>query len=243
MRNEGDCSRSGMIPGCHEGHPPRRRKGHAAQAAHAPHAEAHRPDLQPPVPALSDRPAQAGPRAQRGDPQPQLSTAPHRGRLRRRPRRRTAHPLSGRAAAARHRRRDQVRRAAPRRTGHRLQRRRADRDRPERRAGAAPLAQGQGDHRADAGREPVRLRPGGDRAGRRRAALPGEAQAGRDHHQQHQRRHLRPRAGHLRPHPQGHAATSRRWSSAARPSSPMSTRATGSTSGRRRNTRRCTATS
>ena len=198
-----------MIPGCHEGHPTRRRKGHAAQAAHAPHAQAHRPDLQPPVPALSDRPAQAGPRAQRGDPQPQLPAAPHRGRLRRRPQRRAADPLPGRAAAARHRRRDQVHRALSRWAGDRLQRRRADRDRLERRAGAAPLAQGQGDHRADAGRQSDRLRPGRDRRRRQRAAVSREAEAGRDHHQQHQRRHLHPRAGHLRPHPQGHALLDR----------------------------------
>ena len=83
---------------------------------------------------------------------------------------RARHPdsLPGRAVAARHRRRDQVRRAAPRRPGHRLQRRRADADRPQRRDRAASRAQGQGDDRADAGRQPLGVRPGRDR--RRRQA-------------------------------------------------------------------------
>ena len=65
---------------------------------------------------------------------------------------------------------------------------------------AAPRAQGQGDDRADAGREPVRLRPGRDRRRRQHPALPREAERRRDHLRHHQRRHLRPRAGHLRPH-------------------------------------------
>ncbi len=130
------------------------------------------------------------------------------------------------------------------RIGRRLQRRRADAGRPAARAAAAPRAQGQGDDRADAGREPARLRPGRDRRRRQRPALPREAGRRRDHLQHHQRRHLRPRAGDLRPHPEGHApgrssaATSRRSSSAARPSSPTSTTATGSTSARRRSTGR-----
>ena len=86
------------------------------------------------------------------------------------------------------------------RLGRRLQRRRADAGRPAGGAGAAPRAQGQGDHRADAGREPARLRPGRDRRARQRLALPREAGRGRDHLQHDQRRHLRPRAGHLRSH-------------------------------------------
>ena len=114
---------------------------------------------------------------------------------------------------------------------------------------AAPRAQGEGDDRADAGREPARLRPGRDRRRRQRPALPREAEARRDHLQHDQRRHLRPRARHLRPHPEGHGLVDRAQllpvarSSAARRSSPTSTTATGSTSARRRSTCRCTATS
>ena len=65
-----------------------------------------------------------------------------------------AHPLRRRAGAARHRRRRPLRRRVAARIGRRLQRRRADAGRPRRRHRAAPRAQGQGDDRADAGREP-----------------------------------------------------------------------------------------
>ena len=49
------------------------------------------------------------------------------------------------------------------RIGRRVQRRRADPGRSRRGARAAPRAQGEGDDRADPGREPARLRPGRDR--------------------------------------------------------------------------------
>ena len=70
--------------------------------------------------------------------------------------------------------------------------------RPRRRAPAAPRAQGQGDDRADAGRQSARLRPGRDRRRRQHPAVPREARRGRDHLQHDQRRHLRARAGHVR---------------------------------------------
>ena len=63
----------------------------------------------------------------------------------------------------------------------------------------APRAPGPGHDRADAGRQPDGLRAGRDRRGRQHPRFPREAEARRDHHQQHQRRHLHPRAGHLRP--------------------------------------------
>ena len=74
---------------------------------------------------------------------------------------------------------------------------------------AAPRAQGQGDDRADAGRQPARLRPGRDRRRRQHPAVPREAGRRRDHLQHDQRRHLRARAGHLRSHPEGHGLVDR----------------------------------
>ena len=52
--------------------------------------------------------------------------------------------------------------------------------------------------RPDAGRESLRLRAGRNRRRRQHPAVPREAEAGGDHDQPHQRRHLRPRARHLR---------------------------------------------
>ena len=72
-------------------------------------------------------------------------------------------PLRRRADAARHRRRRPLRRRLADRVGRRLQRRRADAGRSARGPGAAPRAQGEGDDRPDAGRQPARLRPGRDR--------------------------------------------------------------------------------
>ena len=72
-------------------------------------------------------------------------------------------PLRRRAGAARHRRRHQVRRRQADRIGRRLQRRRADPDRPRGRHPAAPRAEGARDDRADAGGQPHRLRTGRDR--------------------------------------------------------------------------------
>ena len=151
--------------------------------------------------------------------------------------------------AARHRRRDQVRRRQADRIGGRVQRRRADADRSGGRHPAPPRAPRAGDHRADAGREPDGLRPGRDRRGRQRPAVPREAESRRDHDEQHQRRHLHPRAGHLRPDSERRRLVDRAellpvaHRTAAKRSSPTSTTATGSTSARRRSTRRCTATS
>ena len=77
------------------------------------------------------------------------------------------------------------------------------------RAPAAPRAQGQGDDRADAGRESARLRARRDRARRQHPAVPGEARRRRDHLQHDQRRHLRARAGHVRSDSQGHRLVDR----------------------------------
>ncbi len=95
--------RFAKMRGRHESHPARRRPGHAASAAHAPHPEAHRPDLRSAVSALSDRPAAAGARDRRNCPQPQLPAPTDRGRLRRRLR--SGRPAAVRrgAEAARHR--------------------------------------------------------------------------------------------------------------------------------------------
>ncbi len=84
-------------------------------------------------------------------------------------------PLRGRAGAARHRRRDPLRRRVAARIGGRLQRRRADAGRSGGGDRAAPRAQGQGDDRADAGRQPERLRAGRDR--RRRATSSGSSRS------------------------------------------------------------------
>ena len=122
-------------------------------------------------------------------------------------------------------------------------------DRSGRRHPPAPRAPGAGDDRPDAGRQSRGLRPGRDRRRRQHPAVPREAEAGRDHDQQHQRRHLRPRAGHLRPHSERRRLVDRAQllpvagRAQARRSSPTSTTATGSTSARRRSTRRCIATS
>ena len=64
------------------------------------------------------------------------------------------HPLRRRAGAARHRRRGPLRRRVAARIGRGVQRRRADAGRSRRGHRAAPRAQGQGDDRADAGRQP-----------------------------------------------------------------------------------------
>ena len=77
-------------------------------------------------------------------------------------------PLRRRADAARHGRRRPLRRRLADRIGRRLQRRRADPGRPRAVLAAPPRAQGQGDDRADAGRESARLRPGRDRRQRQR---------------------------------------------------------------------------
>src|SRR5687767_11072597 len=45
---------------CHEGDPSCRRKGHPTASPDHPYPETDRSDLQPAVPALSDRPAEAG---------------------------------------------------------------------------------------------------------------------------------------------------------------------------------------
>ena len=99
------------------------------------------------------------------------------------------------------------------------------------------------------GGEPRRVRAGGNGRRRQHPAVHREAGPGADHDQPDQRRHLRAGTVHLRPHPRRRAVvdraqgTSRRSSSAARPSWPTCTRGTGSTSARRTSTRRCTATS
>ena len=65
------------------------------------------------------------------------------------------HPLRRRAGAARHGRRRPLRRRVAARVGRRVQRRRADAGRSGGGHRAAPRAQGQGDDRADAGRQPA----------------------------------------------------------------------------------------
>ncbi len=113
----------------------------------------------------------------------------------------------------------------------------------------APRAEGPRDHRADAGREPDGVRPGRDR--RSTATSSGFSRS-------RSRTRSRPTTStpastSSSPTPstgfratcrgRSSGAISRRWSSAARRSSPTSTTATGSTSARPRSTRRCTATS
>src|SRR5262249_60784265 len=79
-------ARTGMITsaGSHESDPACRRQGDPAAPADDSYPEADRPDLRPPVPPLSARSPQTGARDRRGDSQPQLPAAPHRGDLRRR---------------------------------------------------------------------------------------------------------------------------------------------------------------
>jgi len=91
-----------------------------------------------------------------------------------------------------------------------VQRRRDDADQPGRGAPPAPRAQGHGHDRAHAGRQPVGVRPGGNRRGRQRAAVPREAET-RGHHLRHdlKRGRVRARARHLRPHPRGHGVVDR----------------------------------
>ena len=140
------------------------------------------------------------------------------------------------------------RRIAPR-IGRRLQRRRADGNRSGGRHPAAPRAQGPRDDRADAGRQPVGVWPGRDRRRRQHPALSGKTEAGRDHLQYDQRRHLRARARHLRPHPERHALVDRTQllpfadRTGRDLPAPTSIAATGSTSARRKSTCRSIATS
>ena len=103
--------------------------------------------------------------------------------------------------------------------------------------------------RPDAGGEPRRLRAGGNRRARQHPALHREAGPGADHHQLHQRRHLRARAVHLRPHPRRRGVVDRAQvlPVARRAGRDLrrlpATTATGSTSARPRSTPRSTATS
>ena len=147
-------------------------------------------------------------------------------------------------------RRHQVRgRRGPGRADRRVQRRRVHVGGPAGGAGAASRTQGPGHHRADAGRQSHGLRPGGDRRTGQRGALRRKAQAGTDPVRHDQRRHLRARARHARPHSRrtrctrSSAAIFRRSSQNAKPSWPTSIAATGSTSARPKNTGRRTATS
>ena len=85
-------------------------------------------------------------------------------------------PLRRRAGAARHGGRDQVRRRQADRVGRRVQRRRADADRPGGGHPHASRAPGPRHHRADAGRQPDRVRAGRDR---RRTATSGDSSRSR----------------------------------------------------------------
>ena len=126
-------------------------------------------------------------------------------------------PLRRRAGAARHRRRRQVRRRQPDRIGRRLQRRRADRRStwpPS--SGCTASAQARATIVLTPVDNPTAYGLVETDARRQRPAVPREAEARRDHDQQHQRRHLRARARHVRPHSErrrrgrSSAATSRR---------------------------------
>ena len=203
------CKDQYKIVDCHESYPACRGERHAPSPADRPHAEADRADFQPAVSLLPDRSAAPGAGNRRGDPEPQLPAAPHRGDLRRRRRPRHEAALRRRAHPARHGGRGPVCRGLADRVGRRLQWRRADPGRPARRPGAPSRAQGEGDDCPDAGREPARLRPGRNRRERQHSALSREAGRGRDHLQHDQRRHLHPRAGHVRPHSQGHGLVDR----------------------------------
>ena len=172
-----------------------------------------------------------------------------RGDLRQRRGARHQDLLRGRTAAARHRRRHQVLGADRAGLGHRAQRRRAAADRPAGRDRAASGREGQGDDRADAGRQPVGVRTGRDRRRRQRPALPREA--GRRTRSPSTRStpastcssRTRSIASRTTRRTRSSGSTSRRSSPMARRSSPTSTTATGSTSARRRSTGRCIATS
>src|SRR3954454_14211109 len=67
------------IGGCDEGDSARGGQGYAAAPVDGAHAKTDRADLRPALPSLSARSAEAGARDRRGDPQPQLPAAPHRG--------------------------------------------------------------------------------------------------------------------------------------------------------------------
>ena len=206
--------RLAKMRGCHESHPAGRRQGHAAAAADAAHAEADRPDLRSAVSAVSDRPAAAGAGDRRDRPQPELPAAPHRGGLRRR----AATSASACATSSSRRRSAPAARSSSRPADYRGEPivvfngdvfTSVDLPAVHR---AAPRAAGQGDDRADAGRQSVRLRPGRDRRRRQRPSVSREAVARSDPVRHDQRRHLRARAGDARSHSR---ATSRTRSSAA----------------------------
>ena len=139
------------------------------------------------------------------------------------------------AAAARHRRRAEVRRGAARRAVLHAQRRRAHRHRPDRPARAARAHRRPGDARADRGRGSVALRPRPPARGRLGEGVPREAGPRADRHQPDQRRRLHPRARRARRDGAGgheHLDRARRVPGARRPRAvrlPVRT-ATGSTS-------------
>ena len=173
--------------------------------------EADRADLQPAVPPLSDRSAEAGAGDRRSHPQPELPAAADRGDLRRR----LAISASRSATwSSRRRSAPAARSSTPATTltesvvvfnGDVL-----TADRPRRRSSAL--------HRERQAQATIVLTPVDnptayglvetDADGNIRRFLE-KPNAGRDHHQQHQRRHLRPRAGHLRPHPERRALVDR----------------------------------
>ncbi len=175
-----------------------------------------------PVPALPDRSAQADPGDRRSHPQPRTTSraASKRSSATAAIWASTSATSSSRRRSAR--RRDQVRRAVSRRSvvvfnGDVLTQ--IDLDAVTR---AAPRAQGQGDDRADAGRQSRRaygLVETDARRQHRGASSKSRSPTRSPRHDQ--RRHLRPRAGHVRSHSEGHrptrssAATSRRSSSAS----------------------------
>ena len=157
----------------------------------------------------------------------------------RRPLRRPPARVQDRGGAARHRRRDPLRRRGHRRAVLRAQRRLAAGDRP-RRARRLPPRAARRARRSCSRPSRIRRRYGLVRVNGdgQRAQLPREAAAGGDRHEPDQRRPVRARAGRARPDP-GRAVPSRssarssRSSSRSRRSTASRSPATGSTSGPR----------
>ena len=189
----------------HAGDRSRRRQGDAAAPAYRAGAEAGADPGRPALPRLHDRVA-GGTRGDRGRARLRLPAGrPARGAGRRGGAGGGADPLRGRARAARHRRRDPLRRRPARRRARRAlpgaERRRAHRPRPDGAAARARAVGGGDDDRPAPGRGLLGLRPGQQRRGGRGARVPREdrrAQARRG-----QRRDVRADAAGPEPDPAG----------------------------------------
>ena len=164
----------------------------------------------------------------------------------RRPLRRAPARVPGRGGAARHRRRDPLRRRGDRRDVRRAQRRLAARGRPRRAGRLPPRAECR--RRSCSPRSTTRAATGSSACDERRpgAQLPREAAPRGDRHEPDQRRHLRARAGRAGPDPGGRPVSIEREVFPRLVDEGRSTAsrcpATGSTSARPTPTSRRTAT-